>query len=106
MGTITGISDLDPVHWPNSHWRSVKVKSILNNLFLGDTKTTIIRLYVIWVSLIKVGWDESTAGQRQPRVSLWEIEPLTTFPMYPPPFPFRLKRPWPIGLPSLLGTDV
>ncbi|XP_042401986.1 auxin response factor 17-like [Zingiber officinale] len=74
MGTITGISDLDPVHWPNSHWRSVKV-----------------------------GWDESTAGQRQPRVSLWEIEPLTTFPMYPPPFPFRLKRPWPIGLPSLLG---
>ncbi|XP_074582858.1 auxin response factor 6-like [Curcuma longa] len=74
MGTITGISDLDPVHWPNSHWRSVKV-----------------------------GWDESTAGQRQPRVSLWEIEPLTTFPMYPPPFPFRLKRPWPTGLPSLLG---
>ncbi|RWW66173.1 hypothetical protein BHE74_00026478 [Ensete ventricosum] len=24
MGTITGISDIDPVHWPNSHWRSVK----------------------------------------------------------------------------------
>ncbi|THU57005.1 hypothetical protein C4D60_Mb11t23190 [Musa balbisiana] len=38
MGTITGISDLDSVRWPNSHWRSVKV-----------------------------GWDESTAGQRQPR---------------------------------------
>ncbi|URD82616.1 hypothetical protein MUK42_37057 [Musa troglodytarum] len=74
MGTITGISDLNPVRWPNSHWRSVKV-----------------------------GWDESTAGQRQPRVSLWEIEPLTTFPMYPSPFPFRLKRPWPTGLPSLYG---
>ncbi|URD72292.1 auxin response factor [Musa troglodytarum] len=74
MGTITGIGDLDPVHWPNSHWRSVKV-----------------------------GWDESTAGERQPRVSLWEIEPLTTFPMYPSPFPFRLKRPWPPGLPSLHG---
>ncbi|XP_020275116.1 auxin response factor 17 isoform X2 [Asparagus officinalis] len=68
MGTITGISDLDPVRWPNSHWRSVKV-----------------------------GWDESTAGERQPRVSLWEIEPLTTFPMYPSPFPLRLKRPWPSG---------
>lgn len=27
MGTITGISDLDPVRWPNSHWRSVKVNS-------------------------------------------------------------------------------
>ncbi|KAL5839043.1 hypothetical protein ACOSQ3_011752 [Xanthoceras sorbifolium] len=74
MGTITGISDLDPVKWPNSHWRSVKV-----------------------------GWDESTAGERQPRVSLWEIEPLTTFPMYPSPFPLRLKRPWPSGLPTFHG---
>ncbi|GER54014.1 auxin response factor [Striga asiatica] len=74
MGTITGISDLDPVRWPNSHWRSVKV-----------------------------GWDESTAGERQPRVSLWEIEPLTTFPMYPSPFSLRLKRPWPAGLPSFSG---
>ncbi|KAL3621705.1 Auxin response factor 8 [Castilleja foliolosa] len=65
MGTVTGIGDLDPVRWPNSHWHSVKV-----------------------------GWDESTAGERQPRVSLWEIEPLTTFPMYPSLFPLRLKRPW------------
>ncbi|XP_052194955.1 auxin response factor 8 isoform X3 [Diospyros lotus] len=65
MGTITGIGDLDPTRWPNSHWRSVKV-----------------------------GWDESTAGERQPRVSLWEIEPLTTFPIYPSLFPLRLKRPW------------
>ncbi|XVE88442.1 hypothetical protein DITRI_Ditri19aG0070200 [Diplodiscus trichospermus] len=74
MGTITGISDSDPVRWPNSHWRSVKV-----------------------------GWDESTAGEKQPRVSLWEIEPLTTFPMYPSPFSLRLKRPWPPGLPSFNG---
>ncbi|KAL3616861.1 ADP-ribosylation factor, Arf Arf6 [Castilleja foliolosa] len=74
MGTITGISDMDTVRWPSSHWRSVKV-----------------------------GWDESTAGERQPRVSLWEIEPLTTFPMYPSPFALRLKRPWPPGLPSYTG---
>uniref|UniRef100_A0A2P2MGM1 Auxin response factor n=3 Tax=Rhizophora mucronata TaxID=61149 RepID=A0A2P2MGM1_RHIMU len=74
MGTITGISDLDPTRWPNSHWCSVKV-----------------------------GWDESIAGERQPRVSLWEIEPLTTFPMYPSPFPLRLKRPWPPGLPIFHG---
>ncbi|KAL8506883.1 hypothetical protein ACS0TY_017685 [Phlomoides rotata] len=74
MGTITGITDLDPVRWSNSHWRSVKV-----------------------------GWDESTAGERQPRVSLWEIEPLMTFPMYPSPFSLRLKRPWPSGLPSFPG---
>ncbi|KAG8092893.1 hypothetical protein GUJ93_ZPchr0012g22167 [Zizania palustris] len=70
MGTITGISDLDSVRWPNSHWRSVKV-----------------------------GWDESTTGDKQPRVSLWEIEPLTTFPMYPSAFPLRLKCPWASGLP-------
>ncbi|KAJ6926310.1 auxin response factor 8-like [Populus alba x Populus x berolinensis] len=75
MGTITGISDLDPVRWPNSHWRSVKV-----------------------------GWDESTAGERQPRVSLWEIEPLTTFPMYPSLFPLRLKRPWHPGSSSFLDS--
>ncbi|XP_015061225.1 auxin response factor 6-like isoform X2 [Solanum pennellii] len=76
MGTITGIGDLDPVRWPNSHWQSVKV-----------------------------GWDESTAGERQPRVSLWEIEPLTTFPMYPSPFSLRLKRPWPPALPSFPGLS-
>nr|QGJ03861.1 ARF8.1 [Eucommia ulmoides] len=75
MGTITGIGDLDAVRWPNSHWRSVKV-----------------------------GWDESTAGERQPRVSLWEIEPLTTFPMYPSLFPLRLKRPWYPGVSSFQDT--
>lgn len=65
MGTITGMGDLDPVRWPNSHWRS-----------------------------LKVGWDESTAGERQRRVSLWEIEPLTTpFLLSPPPLAFRSKRP-------------
>ncbi|XP_078448503.1 auxin response factor 12-like isoform X2 [Wolffia australiana] len=74
MGTVTDIIDLDPVHWPNSHWRSVKV-----------------------------GWDESTAGEKQPRVSLWEIEPLTTFPVYPSLFPLRLKRPWYQATPPLSG---
>lgn len=29
MGTITGMGDLDPVCWPNSHWRSLKVLSVL-----------------------------------------------------------------------------
>ncbi|CAA2968416.1 auxin response factor 8-like [Olea europaea subsp. europaea] len=76
MGTITGIGDLDPVRWPNSHWRSVKV-----------------------------GWDESTAGERQTRVSLWGIERLTTFPMYPSLFPLRLKRPWYSGGSSFQVTD-
>nr|GMD49220.1 auxin response factor 8-like [Ipomoea batatas] len=76
MGTITGIGDLDPARWPNSHWRSVKV-----------------------------GWDESTAGERQPRVSLWEIEPLTTFPMYPSLFSLRQKRPWYPGSSSFQDSN-
>ncbi|AQK47165.1 auxin response factor 12 isoform X1 [Zea mays] len=75
MGTITEVSDADPVRWPSSYWRSVKV-----------------------------GWDESTAGERPPRVSLWEIEPLTTFPMYPSLFPLRVKHPWYSGVAALHGS--
>ncbi|KAL9251466.1 Auxin response factor 19-like protein [Drosera capensis] len=58
MGTVTGISDLDSVRWKNSQWRN-----------------------------LQVGWDESTAGDRPSRVSIWEIEPVVTpFYICPPPF--------------------
>uniref|UniRef100_A0A7N0UVU0 Auxin response factor n=1 Tax=Kalanchoe fedtschenkoi TaxID=63787 RepID=A0A7N0UVU0_KALFE len=71
MGTITGISDLDPVRWKGSQWRN-----------------------------IQVGWDESTAGDRPSRVSLWEIEPVVTpFYLCPPPF-FRPKFPKQPGFPD------
>ncbi|KAJ9538808.1 hypothetical protein OSB04_031541 [Centaurea solstitialis] len=64
MGTVTGISDLDPARWKNSQWRS-----------------------------LQVGWDESTAGERPRRVSVWDIEPVVTpFYICPPPF-FRQKFP-------------
>ncbi|GJM97517.1 hypothetical protein PR202_ga14449 [Eleusine coracana subsp. coracana] len=64
MGTITGISDLDPVRWKNSQWRN-----------------------------LQVGWDESAAGERRNRVSIWEIEPVAApFFLCPPPF-FGAKRP-------------
>lgn len=69
----------------------------------NDSQKRIPTLLTMLPLSMQVGWDESTAGERQPRVSLWEIEPLTTFPMYPSPFPLRLKRPWPPGLPSLHG---
>ncbi|KQJ93247.1 auxin response factor 5 [Brachypodium distachyon] len=63
MGTITGISDLDPVRWKSSQWRS-----------------------------LQVGWDESAAGERRNRVSIWEIEPLAApFFICPQPF-FGVKR--------------
>ncbi|RDX81840.1 Auxin response factor 7, partial [Mucuna pruriens] len=71
MGTITGISDLDPVRWKSSQWRN-----------------------------IQVGWDESTAGERPSRVSIWEIEPVVTpFYICPPPF-FRSKFPRQPGMPD------
>jgi hypothetical protein len=42
---------------------------------------------------VQVGWDESTAGERQQRVSVWDIEPLTTpFLLCPPPPALRSKR--------------
>ncbi|KAI9123322.1 hypothetical protein K1719_006211 [Acacia pycnantha] len=71
MGTITGISDLDPVRWKNSQWRN-----------------------------LQVGWDESTAGERPSRVSIWDIEPVVTpFYICPPPF-FRPRFPKQPGMPD------
>ncbi|KAB1199695.1 Auxin response factor 19 [Morella rubra] len=71
MGTITSISDLDTVRWKNSQWRN-----------------------------LQVGWDESTAGERPSRVSIWEIEPVVTpFYICPPPF-FRPKFPRQPGMPD------
>ncbi|KAJ6812249.1 auxin response factor 19-like [Iris pallida] len=71
MGTITGISDLDPVRWKNSQWRN-----------------------------LQVGWDESATGERRNRVSIWEIEPVQApFFICPPPF-FRSKRSRQLGMPD------
>ncbi|KAH9296303.1 hypothetical protein KI387_039891, partial [Taxus chinensis] len=48
-GTLAEISDVDPVRWPGSKWRCLKVR-----------------------------WDEHAAHERQDRVSPWEIEPFTS----------------------------
>lgn len=63
MGTIAGISPLDPVRWPKSQWRNLQVR-----------------------------WEESGAGERPNRVSIWEIESVATPFFICPPF-FRMKRP-------------
>ncbi|XWS52322.1 hypothetical protein CRYUN_Cryun11dG0057800 [Craigia yunnanensis] len=76
MGTITGISDLDSVRWKNSQWRN-----------------------------LQVGWDESTAGERRNRVSIWEIEPVTAPFFICPPF-FRSKRPRQPGMPDDEPSDL
>ncbi|KAK4755819.1 hypothetical protein SAY87_009576 [Trapa incisa] len=77
MGTITGISDLDPGRWKNSQWRN-----------------------------LQVAWDETTAGEKRTRVSVWEIEPVTApFFICPPPF-FRPKRSRQPGMPDDEFTDL
>ncbi|KAK9076886.1 hypothetical protein SSX86_005221 [Deinandra increscens subsp. villosa] len=78
MGTITGISDVDPVRWKNSQWRN-----------------------------LQVGWDESTGRDRRTRVSVWEIEPVTTpfFICPTPPF-YRPKRPRQPGMPDDESADL
>jgi hypothetical protein len=47
MGTITGISDLDPVRWPNSHWRSVKVWCRLVLLLLQLQALNLLSIHTI-----------------------------------------------------------
>jgi hypothetical protein len=95
MGTITGISDLDPVRWKNSQWRNLQVRLLATSLMTVLVCILLFMLYlihrfnVIW----KVGWDESAAGERRNRVSMWEIEPIAApFFICPQPF-FGVKRP-------------
>lgn len=52
----------------------------------------------------QVGWDESIAGEKRNRVSIWEIEPITApFFLCPTPPIFGSKRP---RLPGMLGEQV
>ncbi|KAJ0966952.1 hypothetical protein J5N97_023869 [Dioscorea zingiberensis] len=55
MGTIVGISDYDPLRWPNSKWRNLQVE-----------------------------WDEHGYGERPDRVSVWEIETPESLFVFPP----------------------
>ena len=52
MGTITGISDLDPVRWSNSHWRSVKVFQLY--FYNSSTKTLAPFTITLSFSLLNV----------------------------------------------------
>ncbi|XP_068661821.1 auxin response factor 2A-like isoform X2 [Aristolochia californica] len=70
-GTIVGIEDLDPVKWPGSKWRSLKVQ-----------------------------WDETSSIARPDRVSPWKIEPFTPTSQMPAALLPRTKKPRPSYLPS------
>ncbi|KAK6115761.1 hypothetical protein DH2020_008030 [Rehmannia glutinosa] len=64
MGTVIGISDVDPLRWPNSKWRSLQVE-----------------------------WDEPGCGDKQNRVSPWEIETPESLFIFPS-LTATLKRPF------------
>jgi hypothetical protein len=103
MGTITGTSDLDPVRWKNSQWRNLQVKILACFCFFNCLIFTlnIVDYHCNHSQILEqVGWDESTAGERRNRVSIWEIEPVTApFFICPPPY-FRSKRPRQPGMPG------
>ncbi|KAA8528725.1 hypothetical protein F0562_036080 [Nyssa sinensis] len=65
MGTIVGISDVDPLRWPGSKWRNLQVE-----------------------------WDETGGGEKQNRVSPWEIETPESLFIFPS-LTSSLKRPLP-----------
>ncbi|XP_050237869.1 auxin response factor 5 isoform X2 [Mercurialis annua] len=63
MGTIVGISDVDPLRWPGSKWRNLQVE-----------------------------WDEPGCSDKQNRVSSWEIETPESLFIFPS-LTSGLKRP-------------
>ena len=48
---------------------------------------------MVYMADCQVGWDESSASERPRRVSLWEIEPVSSPLLICPPFAPRSKRP-------------
>ncbi|KAL6522051.1 hypothetical protein OROMI_031928 [Orobanche minor] len=64
MGTIIGMSDLDPLRWPNSKWRSLQVE-----------------------------WDEPGCGDKQNRVNPWDIDTPENVFIFPS-LSSRFKRPF------------
>ncbi|XP_052201629.1 auxin response factor 5 isoform X2 [Diospyros lotus] len=67
MGTIVGISDLDPLRWPGSKWRNLQVE-----------------------------WDETACSEKQNRVSPWEIETPESLFIFPS-LTSSFKRPLQMG---------
>ncbi|XP_038703612.1 auxin response factor 5-like isoform X2 [Tripterygium wilfordii] len=67
MGTIVGLSDLDPLRWPDSKWRNLQVE-----------------------------WDEPGCSNKQKRVCSWEVETPESLFIFPS-LTSGLKRPFHTG---------
>ncbi|RVW95884.1 Auxin response factor 3 [Vitis vinifera] len=88
-GLITGISDMDPVRWPGSKWRSSEVVFGVEFLFAKKGKEVDLRFLLLVKGYVHlpmlyegnlvddmhwiVRWDDIEAN-RHNRVSPWEIE--------------------------------
>jgi hypothetical protein len=84
-GTIVGSEDIDPIRWPGSEWRCIKVKSNTLQTIRSSLKILLIHFSFILIDLYKfnyfsslVQWDSippNTSTQLE-RVCPWWIEPL------------------------------
>ncbi|KAI3978927.1 hypothetical protein MKX01_016102 [Papaver californicum] len=97
MGTVVGISDLDHLRWPNSKWRNLQVNEGVFGIFnpLPMAKgfgifSTVLANYSF--SHNQVEWDEAGCGEKQNRVSLWDIETPESLFIFPS-LTSSLKRP-------------
>nr|QFZ93677.1 auxin response factor 11-like protein [Pinellia ternata] len=75
MGTVVGVSDCDPLRWPNSKWRNLQVE-----------------------------WDEHSCVERPDRVSLWEIETPESLFVFPA-LASNLKRHFSTGIIGCEGAQ-
>lgn len=94
-------------HWPESKWRSLKVKSSLEyRVFL--LPSSCYKFFLIVFSFpFQVQWDELASILRPDRVSPWEIEPFVapTSPNMVQSVPIKNKRPRPpLEIPGIAET--
>lgn len=94
MGTIVGISDLDPLRWPGSKWRSLQVTRYSA---IASTRDCHFFLFCLIIKIhgeyTQVEWDEPGCGDKQTRVSPWEIETPESLFIFPS-LTTGLKRPF------------
>lgn len=59
MGTITGISDLDPVQWKNSQWRNLQVRICCHKSFCHAPQLAVTLDMCTHCNEMKINWRET-----------------------------------------------
>jgi hypothetical protein len=65
MGTITEVSDADPVRWPSSYWRSVKVR-VFSSFFLLAVFLVPSMILIFFCMVVRNPHFKLLAGSKQP----------------------------------------